>query len=130
MEDLDTPLTEARAGRAPVEAFRTLEGVPVRELVVLEVAVEPSCLVGDLVGDLPRLVGRAGLGTGLGLGALRLILFWWVGSVTVLGLRAAAPVEAVMLLGLGRAAGRDAGCCMMLMVVGRTNMPLAGAQSK
>lgn len=51
MEDLDTPLTEARAGRAPVEAFRTLEGVPVRELVVLEVAVEPSCLVGDLVGD-------------------------------------------------------------------------------
>ena len=70
------------------------------------------------------------MGPGLGLGALRLILLWWVGSVTVLGLRAAAPVEAVMLLGLARGAGRAAGCCRMLMVVGRTNMPLAGAQSK
>ena len=69
------------------------------------------------------------MGTGLGLGALRLIRLF-VGSVTLLGLLAAAPVEAVMLLGLGRAAGRGAGCCMMLMVVGRTNMPLAGAQSK
>ena len=51
MEDLDATLTEGRAGRPPVEAVRALEGVPVREVVALEVAVEPSCLVGDLVGD-------------------------------------------------------------------------------
>jgi hypothetical protein len=69
--DVRPPPTEAR-GFAPTDGARAPEGVPVREIVVLEVPL--SCFVGDFVGDLVRLVGRAALGTGLGLGAFRLFL--------------------------------------------------------
>jgi hypothetical protein len=85
--DVRPPPTEAR-GFAPTDGARAPEGVPVREIVVLEVPL--SCFVGDFVGDLSsvsfqlskytaeptlvRLVGRAALGTGLGLGAFRLFL--------------------------------------------------------
>lgn len=81
------PPTEAR-GFAPTDGAREPEGVPVRETELLETPL--SCFVGDFVGDLTnvsiqlneytseptlaRLVGRAALGTGLGLGAFRLFL--------------------------------------------------------
>jgi hypothetical protein len=69
--DVRAPPTEAR-GFAPTEGARVPEGVPVRETEVLEAPL--SCFVGDFVGDLARLVGRATLGTGLGLGAFKLFL--------------------------------------------------------
>ena len=85
--DVRAPPTEAR-GFAPTEGARVPEGVPVRETEVLEAPL--NCFVGDFVGDLTnvsiqphnytatptlaRLVGRATLGTGLGLGAFRLFL--------------------------------------------------------
>jgi hypothetical protein len=69
--DVRPPPTEAR-GFAPTDGARAPDGVPVRETEVLEAPL--SCFVGDFVGDLARLVGRAALGTGLGLGAFRLFL--------------------------------------------------------
>jgi hypothetical protein len=85
--DVRPPPTEGR-GFAPTDGARAPEGVPVRDTDVLEVPL--SCFVGDFVGDLTnisiqlnkytaeptlaRLVGRVALGTGLGLGALRLFL--------------------------------------------------------
>ena len=48
-------LVPAAEGRvrvpAPIEETRALEGVPVRELAALDAAVDPSCFVGDFVGD-------------------------------------------------------------------------------
>lgn len=72
--EVRVPPTDGR-GRTVEEAARlagpALEGVPVREVAVLDGPVA-SCFVGDFVGDRAMLVGRD-RGTGLGLGALRLI---------------------------------------------------------
>ena len=51
MEDL-VPAAEGRdLVPALIEETRAFEGVPVRELAALDAAVEPSCFVGDFVGD-------------------------------------------------------------------------------
>lgn len=122
---LDAP---GRVVFVPAAEVRVFDGVVVRDGAPLEVA-DPSCFVGDLVGDLsiPE-DGRDPLGPGLGLGAFRLILLVNPESV------AARPVPGLKLLGrLGlRAAGfAVAGAwAMMANVVGRTNMPWPIPQSK
>jgi hypothetical protein len=47
---LAAPPTEGR-GLVPTEETLAFDGVPVRELVVLDAAVVASCFVGDFVGD-------------------------------------------------------------------------------
>jgi hypothetical protein len=123
---------------APTEGARAFDGVPVRDTVVLEAAL--NCFVGDFVGDLIRvsiqlnscttaptlamLVGRDTLGTGLGLGALRLFLLPKPASPAALE---ALPEVGAKLLGLAagfRAAGFGVGACaIILAITGLTNMP-------
>jgi len=112
---------------APVAGVRVVEGVLVRDGAVLE-AVDPSCFVGDLVGDLSVLDGRDALGPGLGLGALRLILFVNPASLTV---RPEPGLKLLGRLGLRAGFGAAAGAwAVMTNVVGRTNMPCPMSQSK
>lgn len=107
---------------APTEGARAFDGVPVRDTVVLEAAL--NCFVGDFVGDLAMLVGRDTLGTGLGLGALRLFLLPKPASPAALE---ALPEVGAKLLGLAagfRAAGFGVGACaIILAITGLTNMP-------
>jgi hypothetical protein len=67
--------------RAPGADF-ALEGVVVRDGAPLEGAV-PSCLVGDLVGDLIPLGVRDGPWPGVGLGAFKLTRLAKAGSAGV-----------------------------------------------
>ena len=110
--------TPAAPGRVLVvaETARALEGVLVRDTAVLE-AAEPTCLVGDFVGDLRQagqhdgngvwgrqagnqhtrvmLLGRVARGAGLGLAALRLIRLLKPGSAAL----DRRPVPGAKLLG-------------------------------
>jgi len=78
--DARPAVTDGR-GRAPGVGF-ALDGVVVREGAPLDGAV-PSCLVGDLVGDLIPLGVRDGFWPGVGLGAFRLIRLVKAGSAGV-----------------------------------------------
>jgi hypothetical protein len=50
--DVRAPPTEGRdLAATPTPEVRALEGVPVREVAALDVAVDVTCFVGDLVGD-------------------------------------------------------------------------------
>ena len=139
--DVRVPVADGRVLDA-AEETRAFEGVFVLDTPALLGAL--ICFVGDLVGDLKllaeessssasclgmlvlltlaMLVGRCGLGTGLGLGAFRLRLFVIPGS---------APVDALVAPGLkleGRAgfltAGLGAGgWATMVAIMGLTNMP-------
>jgi hypothetical protein len=80
--------------RAPGVAF-ALEGVVVRDGAPLEGAV-PSCLVGDLVGDLIPLGVRDGFWPGVGLGAFKLIRLFMAGSA---GVEPREEADENMLLG-------------------------------
>lgn len=64
MEVLAPPI-DGRALGAAAEVTRgfVVEGVPVREVAALDVAVDASCLVGDFVGDC---IGSAGASRWLG----------------------------------------------------------------
>lgn len=82
---------------------------------------------------LTTLEGREGLGTGLGLGALRLIRLFKPASILP---ERVAP-EVTMLLGRERGffatgclGGAGGGCARTMTVVGRTNMPKPIWQSK
>lgn len=119
--DVRGPPTDGR-DFAPTEGARAFDGVPVRDTVVLEAAL--NCFVGDFVGDLAMLVGRDTLGTGLGLGALRLFLLPRPESPAALE---ALPEVGAKLLGLAagfRAVGFGVGACaIILAITGLTNMP-------
>lgn len=119
--DVRGPPTDGR-DFAPTEGARAFDGVPVRDTVVLEAAL--NCFVGDFVGDLAMLVGRDTLGTGLGLGALRLFLLPKPASPAALE---ALPEVGAKLLGLAagfRAGGFGVGACaIILAITGLTNMP-------
>lgn len=114
-----------------VETTRALFGVLVRDAAVLD-AVDPTCFVGDLVGDRVMLEGRAVRGAGLGLAALRLIRLLRPGSAAL----ETRPVPGAKLLGRlvflttdclaaggGGGAGAAGASSTMPSVVGRTNMP-------
>lgn len=117
--------TDGRGALTPAEATRAFDGVAVRELEVLDEAVA-SCLVGDLVGDLTRLEGRDPLGTGLGLGAFRLILLPRAGSLVAL-VRALPDVNMLLgrppFLAVGPGAGFGGGWATTVTALGRQNMP-------
>lgn len=116
-------------------------GVPVREveaLVGLEVPFVPSCLVGDLMGDLKPLASR---GAGVGLPSIALDRL--PGPVCVVSVCRRAPVTAAWIL-LGRppplfsaplAAGLADGFVLgssmtQLTPLGRQKMPYGAVQSK
>lgn len=153
-------LVGPEGGRALGGGLVALDGVPVRDVAALEVAV-PNCLVGDFVGDwvgkrvlaydilgrrgrlryevadgltLMTLEGRdKGLGTGLGLGAFRLIRLFKPASM--LPERAAPEVTMLLgresgLLATGCFGGGGGGWARTVTVVGRTNMPKPIRQSK
>lgn len=77
------------------------------------------------------LLGRLALGTGLGLGAFKLILLLKLVS-PALDVLPDAGWKLVGLEGfLAGAAGRGAaGCAMIVAIMGFTNMPYPGGQSK
>jgi hypothetical protein len=127
--EVRAPPTDGRAlGPAPPVEVRALDGVPVLEVAALEVAVERTCFVGDLVGDLAMLGGLEARGAGLGLGAFRLIRLPIDGSATELG-RPKGTAPALEARRAGAALGAGA-ARMMVTVVGLTNMPRPMAQSK
>lgn len=106
------------------EVVRAFDGVPVRDVDALGGPL--SCFVGDFVGDLTMLDGRDVLGTGLGLGAFRLLLLVKPASPLVEIL----PAAGLKLLGRPpgfRAAGFAAAAAgwgsMMVAIMGFTNMP-------
>lgn len=105
-----------------------LDGVPVRDAVALDAALRG--FVGDFAGDLvipliPPILGGRVFGTGLGLGAFKLLLLLRAGSAT---LPLAAPgLKLVGRIGFftveGRATGAGAGWAIILAIMGLTNMP-------
>lgn len=127
--DVRWVIVDVRALEAPAvadaEGTLAFEGVPVREAEALDVAL--SCFVGDFTGDLTKLVRRT-LGTGLGLGAFKLLLF--ASATSPLG----ADLTAAGAKLFGRAGFRAGfvlgACAMMVAIMGLTNMPYPMGQSK
>ena len=155
---LAAPPTEGR-GLVPTEETLAFDSVPVRELVALDAAFVASCFVGDFVGDYniaclsafclssrpatgpnanmltllsPMLDGRPGLGTGLGLGAFKLIRLPKAGSVIEVGRPGPAGPPTLLAREVLRAGAAAFGgaACKIVTAAGRTNMPLPIAQSK
>ena len=127
--------------------------IPVRGVTVPDDARDPSCFVGDLVGDYREvsdinrlwiahtLSARAvveGLEAGVGLAAFILLLFA-VGSITLCLLTPPKELDVLGARGFaippfgggtGFLIGFGVGWSIMTATVGRTNMPRPGGQSK